>query len=380
VAALRRVLTDAIQSLKPDASAPLSSNAWRVYHILTYRYLEQSSQKQVANDLALSIRQLRRDEDEAFGVLAELLWTKHGMQARLQDDLSSHLHTPSAVPASSVDTGHDHKQDLDWLRDSFPGEYADVLETIHSVLGTLEPVLRDAGADIRYTLPAQPLPLVMSKPEVLRQAIINLLLAAVYRAQNMTIQIAIDSWQNQVRMLVYGQGTSMNTGTTAVNEALDMTSELLHLFGGSLTLNPSASDAFDACMLLPISSQVAVSVLVIDDHADAQQLMQRYLSGSRYQLHGCRDPEKAMEMATELGPRIIILDIMLPGTDGWELLHRLRHHPVTTRVPVIVSTFLPQEQMALTLGAAAFLRKPIIRLSLLAALDRQVESKLRESH
>ena len=107
VAALRRVLIDAIHSLKPDVSVPLSSNAWRVYHVLTYRYLEQSSQKQVANDLALSIRQLRRDEDEAFQVLADVLWAQHDVQA---DD-----------PDSSTDSASDHKQELNWLRDSFPG-------------------------------------------------------------------------------------------------------------------------------------------------------------------------------------------------------------------------------------------------------------------
>ena len=377
VAALRRALIDAIQALKPESNVSLQSNAWRVYHILTYRYLEQSSQKQVATDLALSIRQLRRDEDEAVRVLSDLLWTKHRAQAAPS---ATGVQSATSAPQSPVTGGHDHKQELDWLRDSFHGEYADAIEVTQAALGTLQPVLGQAQATVAYTLPPQSLPLIPCQPEVLKQAIINLLLAAVYGATAMTIQLELDAWQGRVRIRMqgHGRGGAANGGNPAAGEALDMTRELLSLFGGSLTITPGA--AFDACLLLPVSAQVPLKVLIIDDHADAQQLMQRYLSGSRYQCHACRDPERALEMAVELAPRVIILDVMLPGTDGWELLGRLRLNPVTAHVPVIVSTFLPQEQMALTLGAVAFLRKPVTRQSLLEALDHQADSPSKESH
>jgi CheY-like chemotaxis protein len=384
VAALRQVLIDAILVLKPGASVPLSSNSWRIYHILTFRYLEQSSQKQVATDLALSIRQLRRDEDEAVRVLADFLWTQHHPQNMPSPGSRSF---DAQEPASQASDAASHRQDLDWLRNSFPGEFAEVLAVIRYALNTLEPVLRDAQVQLEYVPPAQPPPLVPSQPEVLRQAIINLLLAAIYSARNTTVQMVVGIEQGQVRLRVRvrmaGRGTPHNAESKGVEEALDMTRELLSIFGGSLTITPSTGSpgaVFDACMSLPTSTRTLLPILVIDDHADAQQLMQRYLYGSQYQFNGCRDPEKAMEMAVELAPRIIILDVMLPGTDGWELLGRLRHNPLTSRVPVIVSTFLPQEQMALTLGAAAFLRKPISRQPLLAALDRQVEPLLKESH
>jgi len=61
---------------------------------------------------------------------------------------------------------------------------------------------------------------------------------------------------------------------------------------------------------------------------------------------------------------------MLPGTDGWELLGRLREHPSLEGVPVIVSTILPQDKLARTLGAAGFIRKPLSRETLLSTLDR----------
>jgi CheY-like chemotaxis protein len=75
-----------------------------------------------------------------------------------------------------------------------------------------------------------------------------------------------------------------------------------------------------------------------------------------------------MKLAQELRPQAILLDVMLPGMDGWETLARLRRHPATERLPVIICTILPEEQLALALGASAFLRKPLAREELLQAL------------
>jgi CheY-like chemotaxis protein len=74
-----------------------------------------------------------------------------------------------------------------------------------------------------------------------------------------------------------------------------------------------------------------------------------------------------------------VLDVMLPGIDGWELLGRLREHPQTKDVPVVVCTILSQQQLALTLGATDFLRKPITRDAFLATLDRQIALQLKRS-
>jgi CheY-like chemotaxis protein len=67
------------------------------------------------------------------------------------------------------------------------------------------------------------------------------------------------------------------------------------------------------------------------------------------------------------------MDVMLPGMDDWDLLGRLRAHPRMHATPIIACTILPQEKLALALGAAGFLRKPISRETFLAALDRQMD-------
>ena len=58
--------------------------------------------------------------------------------------------------------------------------------------------------------------------------------------------------------------------------------------------------------------------------------------------------------------------------DGWEMLGRLREHPQLEGIPILVCTILPQDKLALTLGAAGFVSKPVNRESLLEALNRQL--------
>ena len=63
---------------------------------------------------------------------------------------------------------------------------------------------------------------------------------------------------------------------------------------------------------------------------------------------------------------------MMPGIDGWKLLGQLKHHPATSAIPVIVCTILPQEEIALSAGASAFIRKPTTRQAFRAVLESQI--------
>jgi CheY-like chemotaxis protein len=150
-----------------------------------------------------------------------------------------------------------------------------------------------------------------------------------------------------------------------------MTQQMVNLSGGRLTL--SGDDVpFSALLSLPALEQLPV--LVIDDNADTLQLLQRYTTGTRYRLITSQDPEQALSLVDQLHPQIVVLDVMMPQVDGWELLGRLRQHPVAQHTPIIVCTILAQEELALSLGADAFIPKPIQRQDFLATLDRQVEA------
>jgi CheY-like chemotaxis protein len=88
---------------------------------------------------------------------------------------------------------------------------------------------------------------------------------------------------------------------------------------------------------------------------------------------GTRDPGQALSLAEKLSPQIIVLDVMMPQVDGWKVLGRLRQYPLTAHVPIVVCTILAHKELALSLGASAFIRKPVTRQAFLAALDHQIE-------
>ena len=104
------------------------------------------------------------------------------------------------------------------------------------------------------------------------------------------------------------------------------------------------------------------------------RLLRRYVSGTRYTLIEATDPGQAERLAQELQPDVIVLDVMIPEVDGWELLGRLQTYPATQHIPIIVCTILVQKELALALGAAAYLRKPVSRNDFLTALDRVLSS------
>ena len=80
------------------------------------------------------------------------------------------------------------------------------------------------------------------------------------------------------------------------------------------------------------------------------------------------DGPSGLAKAREIAPIAILLDVMLPGLDGWRVLRELRADPKTARIPVIVETVLDERHFAYALGAAGYLRKPISREDLTAAV------------
>ena len=375
---LRKVLIEAIEALKPDADASLQSSEWRSYRTLTHRYVDQFSQQEVATTLGLSLRQMRRQESLALRVLADYLAVHCDLH--LDALLGEESENGASDEPSDAEAIPSREEELQWLEKTLPNEAADVQGLIDGLLQIVIPLTRALQVRIDCALP-QGLPRVAVQVASLRQACLNILTAAIRAVPGGTIRIEIEEQEHQalIRITPTSHHGDMGLATGDVLDNLEMARQLVGLSGGVLSIVPdeAGSQPFKAILALPIAEQAAV--LVIDDNADTLHLFQRYLAGTRYPFMGARDPAQALALARELAPRIIVLDVMLPGIDGWELLGRLREHPQTTGVPVIVCTILPQEQLALSLGAAAFIRKPVSRSALLAALDREMARPSRGS-
>ncbi|MCL6432336.1 MAG: response regulator [Anaerolineae bacterium] len=249
-------------------------------------------------------------------------------------------------------------------------EVVDLGEVVQAVLRITEPLVRSLGAHVECQVTAG-LGRVAAHPVTLRQALLNALTATVRSVPGGNVTIRAEAADRQIALLLQPKGLAASSpSSAALLERLEISRQLLALSGGSLEITEGEGErAFAVRLTLAPAGQI--TVLVVDDNADTLALLRRYLTGSPYAFYGTTDPGQAPALAEQVGARIIVLDLMLPGIDGWELLARLREHPRTRCVPIVVCSILPEEELALTLGAADFIRKPVTRSALLAALDRQ---------
>src|SRR4029453_33632 len=122
--ALQRILLAAVEALKPDASVPHQSNAWRIYHILNQRYAGQFPPEDIAVNLAVSSRQLRRLQVLALQALADYLWAHYDLGHRSGARLTAL--SPAPAPEGPETGTPSHEGDLELLRDFPMGEPADM--------------------------------------------------------------------------------------------------------------------------------------------------------------------------------------------------------------------------------------------------------------
>jgi CheY-like chemotaxis protein len=361
-AALQRVLMEAIASLKPAAGEPSQSPAWQIYEPLFYRYVEQLSAEEVADQLGIGTRHLRRWQNTAHEALADLLWRQYDLAAQVaREDGRAGVATPPASEADLV-------QELAWLKDPAGAPSTDLAGALPPLLDLVQRLAARHGVRLTVTI-ADALPRVGVVPAAFRQALINLFTVVIPRAAGGEVFFTVSAvdWDVELRIACAEYASGPQPARSDEADNLNMAAQLADLGGYRLTL---AADArcFDARLLLPALEQIPV--LAIDDSADALQLLARYAAGSSYRLVGTRDPENALALAEKLTPRIILLDVMMPQVDGWEMLGRLASHPATGEIPVVVCTILAQRDLALLMGASEFLRKPFTRAELLAVLDR----------
>ena len=110
-------------------------------------------------------------------------------------------------------------------------------------------------------------------------------------------------------------------------------------------------------------------LLVIDDNEGLVELFRRYLTGEDYRVIGAPDGVEGQRMAEEHSPDLIVLDVMMPQRDGWEVMQLLRNRQSTRGIPVILCSVVEDPELAFSLGAAEFLSKPVKREELLNALE-----------
>jgi CheY-like chemotaxis protein len=100
-------------------------------------------------------------------------------------------------------------------------------------------------------------------------------------------------------------------------------------------------------------------VLVVEDNVDCTYLWRRLGEVAGFRVVSAAAGEEALPLARREQPALVLLDIMLPGMSGWEVLARLKADPSTSGIPIVMCSALDEQENARDLGADGYLRKPV---------------------
>ena len=171
------------------------------------------------------------------------------------------------------------------------------------------------------------------------------------------------------------RSTSAKHGGTGLG--LPLSREMAQMMGGDITLTSELGVGSVFSLKLPrecaqeeldVSDNVLEGidddeklVVLIDDDVTMHDLIKRTLTKIGLTLVGATDSEKGMQMVRETKPKLLLLDVLMPGRDGWSILRECKSDPDLKDMPVIMVSQLNQDTLANSLGADDYITKPIDR-------------------
>jgi signal transduction histidine kinase/CheY-like chemotaxis protein len=243
-----------------------------------------------------------------------------------------------------------------------------------------------------------------------RQILYNLLSNAIkYTPDGGTIGIESTGSSTEVRVTVADSGIGIDeadqphvfeefrqVGDPSTREpgtglGLALTRRLVEAHGGRIELESALGQGSRFIVILPAGDATAARVpdasdaasvrvggrqpagldlLLVEDDPSAVRLLREYLDKAGYALRVARDGETALAMARSQRPDAVLLDVLLPGLDGWEVLRRLKADSELGDIPVVIVTVVDEREVGMALGAVDYLLKPIQRDRLLAVVAR----------
>ncbi len=341
---LRRELVAAIETLAPEPDVSFRAPSARLYNLLLLRYVEGMTVQEVAHEMGLSMRQVHRDLRRGEESIAAMLWA-HSPPASPP---------PDAVQLSSVQA--------EMARLDVHNQPTDVHALLQRAREAVERMAAQRGVRLELESAAESL-IISTNPAIARQVLINVLSRAVGQAQAGEVRVSLTAGEEETSLtLRYGLDTASDA--RGINHTIAQLAERL---GWSV----EQEDRPDRVRVVTLHMAARCpTVLVIDDNEGLVDLLSDYLTGQACLVRSATSGQEGLWLARELLPAVVLLDVMMPEMDGWEILQRLRTNPQTANIPVVVCSVINNPDLAYSLNASLFLPKPVSRDDVLNALRR----------
>lgn len=363
---VQQMMIAAIRRLQPGPEVPPTARSRRLYELLSCRYVQELTQEETAERLGITPRHLRREQQQAVQMLAQELWTNRSL-AEETWPLDIPVPAPGDEDAESAWRLQVH-QELAVLEASDPGVIADVAAVIEQVV-RLEQGLaaRNATLTAGSVIPGQEAAL---HPSVLRQLLIVAIQKLAQATTHGQIMVEATGQETSIELLISGAPIAPETPVTS-----RFIAETVSTHGGESWVERTG-ERVQFRIRLPRVQPIAL--LVVDDNADIVHVYRRYLERTRFKVVDAATGQAVFEQIATARPDIVLLDVMLPDMDGWEVLTRLHEGAETRSLPVIICSVVRQEELALALGAARYVPKPVRRPDLIQALEQTLALSSRE--
>lgn len=271
-----------------------------------------------------------------------------------------------------------------------------ISEILTAVEGTVRPMLDAKGLSWECTCDRDDV--IITDRLRLEQILLNVLSNAVKFTEKGSVRLSASARGASVRFevadtgvgigseslqRVFGEFVQIETKDAIRPEGtglgLAISRRLAHLLGGTLVASSQVGVGSTFILTLPSGAELpqasspstsnTQTVLVVDDDTHARGIISAVLRDAGYDVRQAFDGDVALEMAAEEPPDVVLLDLVMPRLDGWEVLKRLKSRADTADIPIICVSILEESEHPPVDGFAGYLVKPIDPAGLLELLD-----------
>jgi signal transduction histidine kinase/DNA-binding response OmpR family regulator len=284
-------------------------------------------------------------------------------------------------------------------------EAVDIGSAVAASIAGLRPLADRKGQRLESTV--EPSVIIEADPGRLRQILYNLLSNAIkYTPEGGSISVVATRSHEEVRIAVTDSGVGIapddharvfeefrQVGDPAQHQSgtglgLALTRRLVEAHGGRIEVESELGRGSTFTVALPdrlpelpkidlafthgngVGEPRGHTVLIIEDEPSSARLLQTYLVEAGYQVRIAPDGETGLALAMDIVPAAIVLDVLLPGMGGWEVLRHLKSDPALCDIPVIIATVVDERGVGIAMGAVDYLVKPIDPAVLLRQIRR----------